>query len=181
MAAPRLDDARVGYEQWLAWPETNRPVEVVDGQAIVSPAPDGRHQRTVARLVQTLAAAAPAGLEVLPGPIDWVLRDEPLHVRQPDVVVVDAEPQLPPRLIEPPLLVVEVVSPTSRERDLVHKRAEYAAAGLAWYWLVDLEVPQVLVLRGAGGAFETAVSATGEELCEVAEPFPVELRPADLA
>lgn len=179
MAAPRLDDTRVGYEQWLAWPETNLPVEVVDGQAIMSPAPASRHQHAVARLVQMLAAAAPAGLEVLPGPLDWVLGREPLWVRQPDVVVVDADP-LPPRLTEPPLIAAEVVSPTSRERDLVHKRAEYAAAGLPWYWLVDPEIPQVLVLDNTGDTFEVAVNASGEERCHIAEPFAVELRPADL-
>lgn len=179
MVAPRLDDTRVGYEEWLAWPETNLPVEIVDGQAIVSPAPAGRHQQAVARLVQILAAAAPAGLSVLPGPVDWVLRYEPLWVRQPDVVVVEADPP-PPRLTEPPLLAVEVVSPTSRERDLVHKREEYAMAGLAWYWLVDPEVPQVLVLGNAGETFEVVASASGEERCEAAQPFTVELCPADL-
>lgn len=99
----RLDDTRVGYEQWPAWPETNLPVEVVDGQAIVSPAPESEHQRVAFRLARVLAAAAPAGLEVLSGPLDWVLGREPLWVPQPDVVVVDADP-LPPRLTEPPLI-----------------------------------------------------------------------------
>lgn len=179
MAPPRLDDTRVGYDQWLAWPETTLPAEVVDGQAIVSPAPESAHQRVAFRLARILAAAAPAGLEVLPGPLDWVLAREPLRVRQPDVVVVDADP-LPPRLTEPPLIAAEVVSPTSRERDLVHKRAEYAAAGLAWYWLVDPEVPQVLVLGNTGDAFEVVVSATGDERAEIAEPFTVQLRPTDL-
>lgn len=75
---------------------------------------------------------------------------------------------------------MEVVSPTSRERDLVHQRAEYAAAGLAWYWLVDPEVPQVLVLGNTRGSFQVAASATGEERCQVAEPFAVELRPTEL-
>lgn len=35
MVAPRLVDTRVGYEEWMAWAETNPPVEIVDGQAIV--------------------------------------------------------------------------------------------------------------------------------------------------
>lgn len=41
-------------------------------------------------------------------------------------------------------------------------------------------MPRVLVLRDAGGAFEIAAGAAGKERCEVAEPFAVELRPADL-
>lgn len=181
MASPRLQGGPVGYEQWLAWPETTLPVEVVQGQAIVSPTPARGHQHTVSRLAQILAAAAPAGLDVLPGPLDWVLRREPLLVRQPDLVVVERDPSAPPRLMEPPLVAVEVVSPTSRERDLVHKRAEYAQAGLPWYWLADPAVPELVVLRNAGGAFETVVSAAGDTPAEVAEPFPVRVHPATLA
>lgn len=180
MAAPRLDGTRVGYQEWLGWPETNLPIEVVDGRAIVSPAPATRHQRVVSRLVAILAAAAPPELEVLPGPVDWVLRREPLLVRQPDVVVIEAAAEPPPRLSQPPLVAVEVVSATSRERDLVHKRDEYATAGLAWYWLVDADVPQVLVLGSRGGAFQDAASAVGQQPCELTAPLPVTLRPADL-
>lgn len=78
-------------------------------------------------------------------------RRDPLLVRQPDLAVVDPEQQPGPRLTAPPLLAVEVLSPTSRERDLVAKRAEYAAARLDWYGLVDVDVPEVLVLRLHGG------------------------------
>jgi Uma2 family endonuclease len=177
---PQLDGSPITYDEWLAWPDTNLPVEVVDGQPIMSPAPARLHQRAVSRLLQVLAEAAPAHLEVLASPLDWVLRREPLLVRQPDLVVVDADPDPPAHLVAAPLMAVEVVSPNSRERDLVHKRQEYSGAGLPWLWLVDLEVPQILVLRGDGERFATYASARGHDLLHVTEPFAVRVRPRDL-
>lgn len=43
-------------------------------------------------------------------------------------------------------LVVEIVSEGKENRDLVTKRAEYAAAGIEEYWLVDPETRSVTVL-----------------------------------
>lgn len=179
MRAPELDSPPVTYEEYVRWPETNVPCEFVDGRAVVSPSPEVRHQRAVGNLYVLLASAAPAHLTVIPSPIDWILRKRPLLVRQPDLVVIDADyPH--PRLLTPPRMAVEVVSPTSRERDLVTKRAQYAAAGLDWYWLVDIDPPQILVLRRHDTGYEAHASAEGEELLSVDTPFPVALRPRDL-
>ncbi len=43
-------------------------------------------------------------------------------------------------------LVVEVVSPDKPERDLVSKRQDYAAAGVAEYWIVNPSNETILVL-----------------------------------
>ena len=37
----------------------------------------------------------------------------------------------------PPLLAIEIVSPDSIQRDYRYKRSEYAAVGIAEYWIVD--------------------------------------------
>ena len=175
----RLDAPPVTYEQWLAMEETTLPTEVVDGQIIMSPPPTTPHQRAIARLLLALSAAVPPGLEVLPEP-GWLLRREPLNVRQPDLTVVRSDTVGGPTLEEPPVLAVEVLSPTSRERDLVTKRAVYATAGLPWYWLVDVDIPQILVLRNTGEVCVEHASAVGEQTLAVTEPFAVELTPASL-
>lgn len=59
----------------------------------------------------------------------------------------------------PPALVVEVVSPgkANEERDYRYKRSEYAARGIAEYWIVDPEKAQVMVLMLVDGFYEETV------------------------
>lgn len=65
----------------------------------------------------------------------------------------------------PPLLVVEVVSPNQEKRDYRYKRSEYAARGIAKYWIVDPMLQQVTVLEWVEGLYEEKVYA-GEMVIE---------------
>ena len=100
---------------------------------------------------------------------------------QPDVIVVDDDEIQKERLTRTPLLVVEVLSPSSRRHDLGSKRLAYAAAGVPVYWLVDPEPPVTLTAMAlAGDDYESVAEARGEEEFLVDEPFPVSLVPARL-
>ena len=57
----------------------------------------------------------------------------------------------------PPLLVVEVVSPSQEKRDYRYKRSEYAARGIAEYWIVDPIARQVTILEWVEGLYEEKV------------------------
>jgi Uma2 family endonuclease len=57
----------------------------------------------------------------------------------------------------PPLLVVEVVSPNQEKRDYRYKRSEYAARGIAEYWIVDPIARQVTILEWVEGLYEEKV------------------------
>ncbi|WP_396134980.1 Uma2 family endonuclease [Chamaesiphon sp. OTE_8_metabat_110] len=57
----------------------------------------------------------------------------------------------------PPLLVVEVVSPNQEKRDYRYKRSEYAARGIAEYWIVDPIAQQVTILEWVEGLYEEKV------------------------
>jgi Uma2 family endonuclease len=57
----------------------------------------------------------------------------------------------------PPLLVVEVVSPGQENRDYRYKRSEYAARGIAEYWIVDPIQQRVTVLEWVEGLYEEQV------------------------
>ncbi len=61
----------------------------------------------------------------------------------------------------PPLLVVEVVSPGQENRDYRYKRSEYAARGIAEYWIVDPMQQKLTVLELVEGFYEEKIY-TGE-------------------
>lgn len=57
----------------------------------------------------------------------------------------------------PPLLVVEVVSQNQENRDYRYKRSEYAARGIAEYWIVDPIAQKVTVLEWIEGFYDERV------------------------
>ena len=156
-------------------------IELVDGQPVRMSAATGPHQIAAFRLARLLDDACRPGVVVLPSPIDWVLWELPrATVRQPDVAVVTVEQGRAARLTEPPVLVVEVLSPSSVERDLVAKRRDYAKAGCEHYWIVNLAVPEIVVLTRRDGEFIETARAVGDATVELSMPFPLRLRAADL-
>lgn len=158
-------------------PEDGRIHELLDGLIVVSPSPTWRHQEVVTKLLLVLAGALPADLRVVPAPLD--VRTPEGSRPQPDLVV--AVPPTTDWLSDPPLLAVEVLSPSGRARDLVIKRDLYARAGIRSYWIVDPEVPSVTMLDlGADGAYYVAAEADGDSEAVAAHPFPVSVVPSSL-
>jgi Uma2 family endonuclease len=62
-----------------------------------------------------------------------------------------------------PEIVVEVVSPSSRQRDYVDKRKEYLDFGVREYWIIDEEKQEMLVLRRSGGRWIEHIVRPGEK------------------
>jgi Uma2 family endonuclease len=172
------------FDDFAAWVEhtpENQYYEVVDGLPVMSPSPTPRHQLALSRLLTALAAACPADHVVLPAPLDWVLWEAPLlGVRQPDLMMVSRTAIDGPRLSKPPLLAVEILSPTSFERDLVTKRREYARAGLEHYWIVEADAPQIAVYRRNAETLDLVAHAAGDNEVVIEEPVSLRLRPSDL-
>lgn len=57
----------------------------------------------------------------------------------------------------PPLLVVEVVSPNQENRDYRYKRSEYAARGIAEYWIVDAISQKLTIFQWVEGFYDELV------------------------
>ncbi|MFE7722141.1 Uma2 family endonuclease [Nocardia rhizosphaerihabitans] len=128
---------------WDARAEDNsRTYELVEGVLVVSPRPTSIHQRVINRLAWQLEQQLPLELEPL-GEVEVVIDPRPpATVRVPDLCVVPALSEAVARWTPDEVtLVVEVLSPGTRRTDRVTKFAEYAEAGIANYWLVDLETP----------------------------------------
>jgi Uma2 family endonuclease len=143
-----LQPAPVTVEVWRNLPEDFcRQVEVVNGQVIRCDKPSRAHQTAASRIAAMLDAAAEAHMERNPGTcmdtngdFDVLLWEVPAStIRSPDAALFDCAPNdirpLPASLVK---VVVEVVSPGSRKADKLDKMAEYADAGIPFYWLVWL-------------------------------------------
>jgi Uma2 family endonuclease len=91
-----------------------------------------------------------------------VLQPKDAANRYPDLVVLRPEHlELTQRRLTitldmpPPQLIVEVVSPgkTNRDRDYIHKRAQYGALGVPEYWLADPQAQTIMVLELQGDSY----------------------------
>lgn len=127
-------------EEVLALPDDGNRYELFDGELLVTPAPSGLHQMALVRLLESLAPFVRLhGLgEPFWSPADLDLGGDQLS--QPDLFVV---PFLPPdrdwRKFPNPILIVEVLSPTTARADRTVKRRRFQRAGIPEYWIVDLD------------------------------------------
>jgi len=133
-------------------PESQR-WEFVRGEVVVHSPATAEHQRIVGFLHWLLRAYCEAkGVgEVLMGPA--AIRVLPDVMREPDLFVLPpgaaaGATGTPLEIL--PVLVVEVVSLSTRTMDLVEKAEEYREAGIPEYWAVDVERGEVVVHRLVG-------------------------------
>jgi len=171
-------DGEWTLEDLDALPDDGLQYELVDGVLLVTPAPVPRHQRAVVRLVVLLSESCPGDLEVFVAPLDF--RPTRRRSVQPDVLVTRRADVGPKNLEHSPLLVVEVLSPTTRARDAVLKRHVYENAGVPAYWLVDPDEPSLTVLELRDGKYEEAAVVRGGERYGATWPYAVEVVPSAL-
>ena len=131
--------------------------ELIDGELFVTPSPIIRHQRVALRLSTALAnhlAAHPNQGEVFAAPLDVVMT--PHNVVEPDLFVVLGNQRdiLTEKHVHGvPGIVIEVLSPGTRKRDLTIKRQLFDRQGVREYWIVDPDRNSVSVYRrGSDGA-----------------------------
>lgn len=139
-------------------PDDGNRYETIDGELFVTPAPGWRHQAALRELTYLLTGHVKQfGLGVLLfAPFDIVLG--PLTLVEPDILFVRGARRdrfTERELTAAPDLAVEVLSPSTARTDRGRKRALYQSAGVAEYWIVDLEHRQVEVWRP--GALEASV------------------------
>lgn len=141
------------YSEYARLPDDGNRYEVLDGEVLVTPAPSPHHQQVVFRLQVRLHEY------LRRGEAGWVFHDVDVlfasgQFLRPDLVVVpfDAREGITDRGIEvPPILVVEVLSPSSRTIDRVRKPRRYLELGVPTYWVVDPTEEEIWVWNKEGG------------------------------
>lgn len=129
------------YEEWLDWVPDGNLGEWVDGKGIIFVSASEEHQLTVVLVYNVISRFAMLfGLgRAMLAPFHMRLW-EGGPAREPDVLFV-AKAHLDrwtsTRILGAVDLAVEVLSPDSITRDLVHKLRDYALAGIFEYLLID--------------------------------------------
>jgi Uma2 family endonuclease len=93
------------------------------------------------------------------------------RVRVPDLVVLTRGPQ-PEIVTEPPLLVVEILSPDDTYSDTQERAQDYRTMGVETVWIVDPKTRTGRMCRGAAWIESTRLDVLGSPLyVELAEIF----------
>lgn len=170
MALPRyiphytLEDYLKWEGSWELW--SGVPVAM-------SPSADKRHQRLASALHFLLKSALKQSgcskCEVY-FELDWVASEE--NVFRPDLLIVCDDN--PSRYLETtPVFIAEILSESTRQRDLVYKRECYLQLGVRYYLIVDPEKESLDLLSLEDGRYVEADSQTLAltEGCEIRVDF----------
>jgi Uma2 family endonuclease len=130
-------------EEVLGLPDDGNRYELIDGELLVSPSPRAVHQWAVLRLFERVepyvrthrlgaTMLAPADLDFGGG-----------ELVQPDLYVVPLRPdgRRPLEWTEfgIPMLIAEVMSPSTARHDRITKRKLFQERGVGEYWIVDTD------------------------------------------
>ena len=133
-------------EDYLALPDEQR-VELIDGVFYDMSAPTIPHQLIGGAVYTRIAdflSKKKAPCVPLIAPTDVQLDKDNKTILQPDVMVVcNRDLFTTARLVGAPDFVIEVLSPSTRNKDILIKTRKYRNAGVKEYWMVDLRHEQV--------------------------------------
>ena len=157
------------YEDYKSLPESEtKRYELLEGELVMVPSPSWFHQsisRAIFRYLDRFVEDHALG-GVWYAPLDVVLSDD--YVVQPDILFISTARQsiiAKEEIRGAPDLVVEILSPSTAERDRTLKKKLYAKYGVQEYWLVDSEAQTVEVLTlGERGYERAGLYGKGETL-----------------
>jgi Uma2 family endonuclease len=168
MNASVLPKVRMKVDEFLAWSQRQPDdrYELVDGQIVAMTRDTVRHNRTKAaawRAIDDAVRAAALPCIVLVDGVGVPINDDTLRI--PDVLVQGgAEPSPDALVVESPLIVVEMVSPSRERDDTETKLVEYFSVPSIHHYLVIVSEKRVVVhhqCRDAGN-IDTRIAHDGD-------------------
>lgn len=159
---------RLTFEEFLAYDDgTDTRYELVDGELVEMPTESHENCQIAKLLMFELVKYVSIALLNLKD-VEIEVSGRGAKVRLPDLLVLSQEGyavvhgktrNIITRDMPPPILIVEVVSPgeENRIRDYRYKRTEYAARGIAEYWIIDPQERRITVCQWVEGQYEDKV------------------------
>jgi len=129
------------YEDYKTFPDNDGiRKEIIEGELFMSPAPSIKHQtilRELSFLLYQFVKKNELG-EIFFAPCDIVFSD--INIVQPDLIFLSKENHqiLTDLNIQgAPDILVEILSPSTKENDQIFKKQIYEKFGVKEYWIID--------------------------------------------
>ena len=178
MTMLRATEGRLTRADRDAVPENGLRHELLDGAIVMTPSPGVPHQRASTRLFLMLHAVVQEPFELFIAPFDVVLPTGDVLI--PDLSIGRQSDLTDKDLTGVPVLVVEILSPSTRRRDLGDKLTAYRDAGVPHYWVVDPSVPRLIAHDLVDGGYAVVADVSGDKPWTAPAPVDVTVVPADL-
>jgi Uma2 family endonuclease len=175
----RLGDRLLTIDDLDRLPDDGYRYELDEGVLVVSAAPSDYHQLVSSRLTAFLTYACPSDMLVIHA---RGVAISPIQFRIPDLVVIRADDLGAQPGKRPPLLAVEIASPSTERYDRSRKKQIYADFGVRDYWIItpDPEKPDITVFQLNGKEYKQADHVAGDATFKAKRPFPVAFAPEAL-
>jgi Uma2 family endonuclease len=153
---PATPGLKLTYDDFVLFPDDGKRHELIDGEHYVTASPNMRHQQISMNLTLMIGnwlEGHPRG-RLFYAPFDVVFSK--FDVVEPDVLYVSNERSnvlTAPNVQGAPDLVIEIGSPSTRQRDETIKRRLYERSNVLEYWIVDPDIEVVRVYRRCGDSF----------------------------
>lgn len=173
-----LDSNKIySYADYLTWRFEER-IEIIKGRIFeMCPAPSTHHQRVSLRLLREISNFLKGKkCEVFAAPFDVRLPDrkkssndnQVFTVVQPDICIICDSEKLDERgCIGSPDLIIEIISKSTKNRDLNDKFKLYEEAGVPEYWIVHPNDATVSVFELKKGKYLFRKMYGDEEMIKV--------------
>lgn len=144
-------------EDYLALPDDLR-VELIDGTFYEMAAPHVVHQFIAIQIgyqMMDYVEKKHGRCKPVLSPVDVQLDKDNKTVVQPDVIILcDPDTKLEEgRVFGAPDFVAEILSPSTRKRDMTKKLSKYSEAGVRELWYIDPEKLRVITYDFEGGDY----------------------------
>jgi Uma2 family endonuclease len=157
---------KLTYDDFVLFRDDGKRHELIDGEHYVTPSPNQKHQRVLLNLsllVGNWLEQRPTG-QLFLAPFDVVFSR--FDVVEPDLLYMSngrAAAVLTEANVQgAPELVIEIGSPSTRQRDETVTRRLYERAGVSEYWFVDPEIDVVRAYRRNAQSFARPIELTAE-------------------
>ncbi len=130
------------YEDYLTFPEDGWGYQIIEGELVVSPSPKTIHQDILLNFGYALKfhiKKTKSGYVYL-APFDVILDNQ--NIVQPDILYISNKNKnilTKDNVKGAPDFVVEILSQSNKQYDVINKKDVYQKFGVSEYWIIDPE------------------------------------------